>query len=293
MTPFRVEGTAGADVTVNMTIADVTDLYLFQMGLRFNPNTVNCTGVFEGGFLSNNGADQLLPFSGEIDNTAGIVGTYAWSLLNPAQAKNGGGVLVRFTFHMKTTGYSDVHIRDLLLLHSDGVEMIPIRTIDYFTAVVDSGTFIVRIEGNAQTGAGVPGGYSAHNVTKVDRVIGPDTYHGLLSFNVTGSDVNLDLFAFFNVTIPKSMMNCTTSGQWFVSLNGVQQGTRTIFENATHTTISLEFTYDDFQPTGTVEILSINIVPEFSAVFLATLLVLATFAAALFGKATWSYKRKS
>ena len=33
-------------------------------------------------------------------------------------------------------------------------------------------------------------------------------------------------------------------------------------------------------------------VPEFSSVFFATLLVLATFAAALFGKATWSHKRK-
>ena len=35
-----------------------------------------------------------------------------------------------------------------------------------------------------------------------------------------------------------------------------------------------------------------GLVPEFSSVLFATLLILATFAAALFGKATWSYKRK-
>ena len=292
MHPFRVEGTAGADVTVNATINSVTSLFAFQLGLLFDPTTANCTSVVEGGFLSNNGADNASIFEipGKIDNTIGVVIAYGWSLTNATKAKSGNGVLVRFTFHMKTTGHSGVHLNNLILTKSDRT-VIPVKTIDYFTA---AGNYVVKVEGNAQTGDGpTGGGYQAYSFSTVNEVINTTTYEGLLSFNVTGYTVNFDTFAYFNVTIPIALMSCTTPDQWLIKLNGVVDGTRTISTlNATHTIVSLAFTYDNSNPTRTVAIISTGAVPESSSVFFATLLVLATFAAALFGKATWSHKRK-
>jgi hypothetical protein len=290
MDPFRIEGTTGQQIKVNATIKDVTGLFSFSLGASFDPDMVECLDVSEGGFLSGGNLANVLSFPGSIDNVNGIVTPYGWVLKSPANNRTGTGKLVTFTFQMKTNGYSDVHVHGCEPMYLDGITVIVCKIFDYYTAVVDSGTYIVKIVGN---GLSSEGGYSAHSVSKVSIVIGPYTYLGQLSFDVTALGENSEAFAYFNVTIPKSMMWSTPIDSWAVQLDGVLKGTRTISENATHTTISLEFTYNIVLPTTqTVKILSTNIVPEFSSMFFAILLVLATFAAALFGKATWSVKRK-
>jgi len=290
MNPFRIQGNSGDTIIVNATIADVTELFSFQIGARFDPATVNCTSVVEGGFLSDNGADFVLPFPGSIDNVNGVVVPYGWTLTVPGDAKTGNGILVRFTFRLKVDGFSDVHIYGYKGIWIDATTQIPTKTIDYHTAVISSVQYIVKIVGNARGSAPAgQGGYSLHSVT----TIAEPPYTGQFSFRVigfaTGDPANN--WAYFNATIPKALMWCDTIDQWFVKLNDVQQATRIVSENATHTTISLEFTYA--QAVQTVKIQSIYIVPEFSSVFFAILLVLATFAAAIFGKATWSAKRKN
>lgn len=290
--PFRVEGTMGDIIKVNLTISGVTELYLFQAGLKWtNTTAVECTGVAEGGFLSNNGADSVLPFAGTIDNVNGKIVPYGWSLTDIGLAKSGSGKLVTFTFHMKADGYSDIHLWEYSPLWTDGITEITTQTIDYSTAVWAGGQHIVKIIGNPM-GGGVENGFSDHVVSAISIVKGPDTYHGQFSFTITApGGANGDQFAFFNVTIPKALMSCPTIDQWWALLDDVEQGGRMVAENATHATVSLEFTYGS-NPIA-VQIRSIDIVPEFSSVFFATLMILATFAAALFGKTAWSNKRKS
>jgi hypothetical protein len=296
--PYRIDGTAGDTVTVDLEVSSVTDLFSFQAGLKFNPAMVNITGadITEGGFLTNNGADTALPFPGTIDNTAGVIAPYGWTLLDPVQAKSGSGTLIHFAFKMKNTGFSDLHIMALKLVYKDGSTIIPTNTRDYFTAVVGGNQYTIKIVGNP-TSRGTPySGYSGHTVTQVSKSIGGDTYQGEFNFTVTsyGRRFNssyTDLFAYFNITIPKSLMSCSAIGQWTLFLDDAVQGSRIATENMTHTTLSLEFAYNTLPQK--ISILSINIVPEFSTIFLATLLVLATFAAAILGKTTLSAKRKS
>jgi hypothetical protein len=290
--PFRVEGNMGDTITVNLKISGITELYLFQAGLKWtNTTAVECTGVAEGGFLSNDGVDSVLAFPGTIDNTNGVIVPYGWSLLDTLQAKSGDGNLVTFTFHMLADGYSDIHLWEYSPLWTDGITEIATQTIDYFTAVMDGGQYIVEIVGNPM-GSGVDNGFSNHVVSMIDITKGPDTYHGEISFAITApGGANGDPFAFFNVTIPKALMSCPTIDQWWALLDGGEQAGRIVAENSTHATVSLEFAYSS-NPIA-VQIRSIDIVPEFSSIFFATLLVLATFAAALFGKTAWSHKRKS
>lgn len=295
MNPFRIQGTAGSTVTVNLKVSNIVNLFAFQAGATFDPAVVNITAnhVIEGGFLSNNGADTLLAFPGTVNNTAGIVNIYGWTLVNPLLAKNGSGTLMSLDFYMKTTGYSDIHIVGFIGTDNTAVTNIPVNTEDFSTVVVGGTQYIVEIVGNPY-GAVPPvnGGFSGHNFAVIEKTIGADTYHGEFNFTTTSIVEQGGDFAYFNVTIPKLLMNCSdTPALWRLSLDDVLQGSRTVTENATHTTLSLEFTYNSLPQKITID--SINAVPEFPMVFLATLLVLATFAAAILGKSTLKPKRKS
>lgn len=298
MDHFRIEGSLGDDVIVYLKIADVQNsgsleqgpVFSFQAGLRFDADEVTCTAVQEGGFLTNNGADTVLSFPGTIDNVNGIVTAYGWSLTDVNKAKFGSGILVNFTFHINT-GLSDIHIADFTALSNDGVTELEVKTNDYFTAQLGGGSEIVKIVSNP---VGSDSRISDQLVTQINTDIGGTTYKGNLTFTITSPDADLlthSNFGFINVTIPKTLMDCTTGNEWVLYVNGGLEGGRTVASNSTHTSIYREFTYPPSKIVA-AQILSTIVVPEFSSVFFATLLVLATFAAAIFGSATWSYKRK-
>lgn len=161
--PYRIEGTEGMQVTLDIMIDNVTNLIAFQVGALFDPNVVNCSGVTEGGFLSNNGVDPIAEFPAIIDNVEGIAVPYGCTLLlsEEVKVKNGSGRLAYFTFYMKATGYSDIHILAFIAYNFD-LYQIPCRLIDFYTAAVDQSRFTVKIVGNAQgQGQFIDGGYSA------------------------------------------------------------------------------------------------------------------------------------
>lgn len=295
MSPFRVEGTAGSTVRVDLRVQNVVNLFAFQAGLTFNPVMVNITaaGISEGGFLSANGADNVLGNKGAVNNTAGTIGPSGWTLTDPLLAKSGGGILIHFDFKMKVTGFSDVHIVSVKLVLDDGSTLIPANTWDYFTAEVGGNQYTVKVVGNpyGRYAPPPPPGFSAYNFAVVDKTLAGKVYHGELNFSVTGYGINDDMFGYFNVTIPKSLMNCTIDGDWRVDVDNNLQSRTVTDLNATHTVVSLEFTYTGAEQT--ISIASTNAVPEFSTIFLATLLVLATFGAAILGKSTLKPKRKS
>jgi hypothetical protein len=252
--PCKVFGIEGQTVSVKANIASVVNLFSFQIGLFFDPNVTQCLNVEEGGFLSNNGVDGVFSFLGTIDNINGIVVPYGWTLTNPAEAKNGSGILANFTFTMKTTGYSNVHIYGFDALQNDGITGIAIKTIDVYTPIREWSECSINIVGNAQgSNVIVSGGYSDHNVKKTPF---PD-YH-MLTFNVTGFPINGNSFAFCNVSIPKCLMYGSDTdepgmGPWLVSLND-ENRTFVKYENATHTSLCFEFSYNASDPVTTVRI---------------------------------------
>jgi hypothetical protein len=285
-------------------ISNVQNLWAFQAGLTFNPAVVQCTSVVEGGFLSNHGKNPLSPYPNTIDNTDGIVYFWGWSEHLPDSPVSGSGPLMNVTFTVIATGYSDLHVTDWIPTDKS-VNDIPTTTIDYFTAP-GNGTFgnIVKIASNPEGQGPDPpfAGFYDQNFATISTVISGLTYKGNMSFVILSPDYSA-LYntgtGFLNVTIPTSLMNCSTTDQWYVTMNsgsGPVLQTPNVYPNSTYTTISISsFTYGS-SGTEAVQILSTEIIPEFASLFssmlLATVLVLATFAAALFSITMRSRRRK-
>lgn len=252
MTPPKVAGLANQNVTVKANVTQITRLFAFQMGLRFDPEAVECLGVEEGGFLSKNGVDSVLSFSGQIDNTTGTISAFSWTLTDTAKAKNGSGTLVEFKFQMKTTGYSNIHIMDFEAVDAT-VTTIPVKTLDSYTPLRDQSENSVTITGNAQYAGfiGPEAGYSNHNLSRL--FFGPQYYN--VNFNVTGYPVNGDSFAFCNVSIPKSFMYAHDFyAIWMLFLNDEIRTVQSVEENATHTSLYFEFAYNASKPTTKVNL---------------------------------------
>ncbi len=292
--PSIISGTSGTTVSVNLNVSSITGISTFGAGIIFDHHTAQCTGVTKGTFMSQNGMYTTLFIPGSIDNNLGVVGASSETETGTTVV-SGSGILISFQFTMNGTGtsYSDLHLIYFEALDVDG-NNIPCRTIDYFTA---SPGYIVQIVGNPQGGAGVNPypGFNSQSFNTIDQTIGSNTYHGNMSFVIYSPDSLSGAAGFFNVTIPNALMNCSSTDQWYVTLNGADQSSRNVNTNTTYTVISLEFTYSP-ETTEAVQIWSINAIPEFASMFssvlLATVLVLATFAAALFSITMRSHKRK-
>jgi hypothetical protein len=310
LSPSRIQGTAGQNVTITLEVQGVTKLAGWQVGLIWsNPSVAKCTKVTNGSALDPyvSGVDYVY-IPGKINNTAGYISVYTWSLFSTATPPNlnGSQSLAVFTFQMLQTGYADVHLNNMFTIDPLS-NTIPMNVIDY-TTIVRSGTqYIVKLEGNPVETSGT-GGFDPVNVTTTSQTIKGVLYNGSLTFGMNGTSDDCGPFAYFNATIPNSLMSCTSSTNWVVEVNGVQQTGVIVNTGAQNTTISLSSTSDSSFAYSTygsgiltqhIVILSnsIGAIPEFASMFssivLATLLVLAAFAAALLSITQRLRKRKN
>jgi hypothetical protein len=269
----------------------------YQVGLIWsNTSVASCTKVQNGSMLNQIPDTDYAEAAGSINNAKGSIVPYAWSADSP-YTMNGSGGMVIFTFHMLLTGYSDVHLNGVILI-TRSVTTIPFNTVDYFTTVVGGVQYLTRLQGNP-INTKAQGGFSAMSVTSPSSVAGRA---GNMTFKINGTSTGAGTFAYFNATIPNKLMNCTSAADWMVELGGSLQSGVLVSTGTQNTTISLSSTSDpSFAYSSTltlkINILSDNtIVPEFASTFSsmlsATLLVLATFAAALFIVTSRSRKQK-
>jgi hypothetical protein len=255
LNPSRVSGVAGQIVNATLEISNVMNLFEFEAGCTFNPLAAHCLAVFDGGFLGSLGGSELsLP--GTINNTGGIVAPYGYALLDPTKAPTGSGALLIFEFQMVATGHSDVHVIDWIPIGTDGND-IPTETIDYSTTLGG----VVQTAGNPEGYAATPPyvGFNALKAQATSVSVNGVLYNGNMTFAMYSSDANVpnnNNQGFLDVTIPKTLMTCNASSQWYVCLNGVVQSSRVVSGNATDTFISLQFTYN-VSELEQVEILSV------------------------------------
>jgi hypothetical protein len=101
---------------VQLKVADVTDLYGFEMHLKFDPAVIkiedadkNTPGVqmLPGDFLSYD-----FPVKNEADNVAGVAG-YALTQINPSKPKSGSGVLLTILVTGKAAGSTSLELLQL------------------------------------------------------------------------------------------------------------------------------------------------------------------------------------
>jgi len=120
----------GQKFTVDVVIADVTNLYGWQINVTFNPSILNADRVAEGPFLKS-ANDTAWP-KPVIDNTRGYI--LASALLMPPYppvGATGGGTLANITFTVKSGGSSTLHFdetRTYLRSVASGVP-VPIESI--------------------------------------------------------------------------------------------------------------------------------------------------------------------
>jgi hypothetical protein len=165
---------------------------------------------------------------------------------------------------------------------------------DASTFIFASTDSVVRVYHGAVVATPTP-----QNVTVADHTIQVDgrVFHVVTESNATVSDLVLDqsqikfnvsgesgTVGYFNVTIPKSLMNCTELDDWTVWVNGTQllpPDFSTPTENATDT--FMHFTYT-FESTLQVTIKGTSVVPEFPSPTILPLAIATTLLAVILCK---------
>jgi hypothetical protein len=267
--PFSINGTAvgvGNTVTVNINISDGLNVWSWGVALKFNPNVLNCTGVYEGEFLKRSGT--TLWMSGTINNTLGQVSVSGASCTSPNPPVSGSGQLMYATFIVKAEGISDIHLLNVqtTTLIDSNVVATPCQVLDKYTLIADSGIYVVsaihNATGNTNPWSGIP-----------NLIL--DTAAISLKFNMTAKNT----VAFCNVTIPKTLIWLENpSDTWTVKVAGSTVAfTKT--EDDTNTYIYFTTTYPSTTTTKLVEIIGTAVIPEFQP--LTIILILAMFLIAI------------
>lgn len=115
--PMSSAASVGEEVTLDVNISNVTDLYGFQFDLGFAPGTLSAISITEGTFLFSAGPTFFLP--GDIDNTTGTIALTANSLLGPGPGVNGSGTLAILTIKGLSHGTSSIELSNVILLNSN------------------------------------------------------------------------------------------------------------------------------------------------------------------------------
>jgi hypothetical protein len=114
--PISQTVSMGSTVTVDIDIANVSDLYAYQFDLTFNPSVLSAVSSSEGPFLATGGSTFFI--SGTNDNVGGTVAATADTLTSAVSGVNGSGGLAVFTFDAIGSGTSAIGIQNETLLNS-------------------------------------------------------------------------------------------------------------------------------------------------------------------------------
>ena len=226
--PLVVQATdIGQNFTVNINVSSVVDLYAWQTGITFNPTVLECTGFYEGEFLKRaNETTLFLKHFKDMNNTAGIVYFRGCCILGPKPGINGSGQLAYVTFKSIGIGISDFHLTDILLLNTM-LEDIEFEVAESFTVNVYGTNYAVNI---------------ANNLTGETSPTNPPL-SGVFStvFSVSDKKISFDARTvedwFCQVSIPKTLLKCTTLSEWTIKVDG-NAVYYTATENSTHTLLN-------------------------------------------------------
>jgi hypothetical protein len=115
--PASSSVSVGSNVTLDINISNVTDLYAFQFDLSFAPSLLSSVSIVEGAFLPGGGATFFIP--GTIDNVGGTVASTADTLLGPGPGVDGSGTLAILTLTGLAPGTSAIDLSNVFLLDSN------------------------------------------------------------------------------------------------------------------------------------------------------------------------------
>jgi len=200
--PPMINGTVvGQDFTVDINVRDADEISGWQAGLLFDPTVLNCTGFFEGEFLSDVG--ETFFAEGTINNATGVI-TYHACVLYGSVTASGDGRLGYVNFTVIAPGVSDLHLRDVKVLKLDElgrVFEVATNIIDVYTVVGDTTSHTVVTVSNS---TGLTGDYHSGFYDHAFNASAEE-----ISFKVTGPSAG-----FSNVTIPKELLELDPQHVW-------------------------------------------------------------------------------
>ncbi len=112
--PSSITAKVGQNFMINITIADVVDLYGWEFKLKWGGVLLDAVNVVEGLFLRI-GGDTF--FTYKINNTAGYM-LVDCALLGNVPGVNGDGTLATVTFYVKSSGECSLDLYDTILVNS-------------------------------------------------------------------------------------------------------------------------------------------------------------------------------
>jgi adhesin HecA-like repeat protein len=139
---------AGSTVGLDVSINDISDLFVFQFTLSFDPSVLQATSVSEGAFLSTGGTTFFI--EGTIDNTAGTISFTADSLIGAIPGVSGSGLLTHFNFNAVQAGSSALTFSDVLFLNSasnDIAVLTPAGSLNVVSAVPEPASVMLALAG--------------------------------------------------------------------------------------------------------------------------------------------------
>jgi hypothetical protein len=114
--PTSEEIANGNTFTVDINIGSVTDLYGYQFDVSFNSTILQAVSSSEGSFLTTVGSTYFVP--GTNDNSNGLLGATADTLLSAVPGVSGSGTLATLTFQAIGSGTSTLSLGNVQLLDS-------------------------------------------------------------------------------------------------------------------------------------------------------------------------------
>ena len=115
----------GDTFTLDIRAENITDLAGWQFDIVFDSTLLEAVSVNEGDFLKQNGASTFFQ-GGSIDNAAGKIGGLSAARLS-TQGVSGTGVLLQVRFKAKSTGETELALRNFEFAAStgDGIPVVP------------------------------------------------------------------------------------------------------------------------------------------------------------------------
>ena len=110
------------NVSVNVSISDVQDLYGFQFDLTYNPGVLKFLDIHEGPFLGSDGNSTF--WSNPNTSTPGFLDNTISTRLGMVGGLDGNGVLATLLFSPVANGTSEINLTDVILGSPDS-ERIP------------------------------------------------------------------------------------------------------------------------------------------------------------------------
>ena len=108
--PAQLEVDVGKSYIINITVTDVSHLYLWVFRLRWNNSVVQLNSIVEGSFLKQGGTTALLytPLTIAEINAAGRITEASCTLLMPVPGVSGSGVLATLNFTALAIGTTTI-----------------------------------------------------------------------------------------------------------------------------------------------------------------------------------------